>query len=71
MPIKKSGFILLLLALSSVSLLVYSSGIVAPQPVPEKLPVNCPHIHCCDQVQELPVISSWDMMTQIMLRSAA
>ena len=77
MPIKKSALLLIVLSLSSVSLLVFSSDSTpAAEPAQSVLPTTCVPAKgiptkCCIQLNEPKTFSPWDLMTHIMLRSAA
>ena len=65
MPIKKSALLLLALAISSVSLLVFSSD--TPTPTAK----GVPKVKCCQQLNKNEVISPWNILSQSMLRSKA
>lgn len=65
MPIKKSALLLLALAISSVSLLVFSSD--TPTPNAKEVP----KVKCCQQLNKSDVISPWSILSQSMLRSKA
>lgn len=66
MPLKKSAHLLILLGLSSVSLVIYSANVVPIVPVKAAMTVQC-----CSQVKEAKFFSPWEMISQMMLRSAA
>ncbi|MBC7422638.1 MAG: hypothetical protein H7334_04190 [Ferruginibacter sp.] len=65
MPIKKSALLLLALAISSVSLLVFSSD------TPITTAKGVPKVKCCQQLNKSDVISPWSILSQSMLRTKA
>ncbi len=71
MPIKKSAILLIVLSLSSVSLLVFSSSVTPSLPAMPDTPVEFTPAKCCTKMIETKSDSPWDMISQIMLRSAA
>ncbi|MEP7143141.1 MAG: hypothetical protein ABI707_09740 [Ferruginibacter sp.] len=71
MPLKKSALLLILLSASSVSLLVFSAALAPQEPVVPVIPVQGTPVKCCSQINEPKTFSPWDMISQIMLRSAA
>jgi hypothetical protein len=62
MPIKKSAMLFIVLAVSSVSLLVFPSNTIIAKATPVK---------CCKQLTEAELFSPWSIMSQSMLRSKA
>ncbi|MBC7629527.1 hypothetical protein [Ferruginibacter sp.] len=62
MLIKKSAMLLIALATSSVSILVFSSDKIIPSSLPVK---------CCQQLVENELFSPWGIMSQSMLRTKA
>jgi len=69
MSIKKSALLMIVLSASSVGLLVYSSAIT---PMPTiTIPIDPTPKKSCSQLNECKPYPSWDMISQIMLRSAA
>ncbi|MEO7530870.1 MAG: hypothetical protein ABIS69_05645 [Sediminibacterium sp.] len=71
MPIKKSAILLIVLSLSSVCLLVFSSSVTPSLPYIPDLPAVCTPAKSCTNMIEPKSDASWDMISQIMLRSAA
>jgi len=69
MLVKKSAVLLMVTTFSSVGLLVFSSGITPDAPIAE--PVKCKSSRRCSQLNEIKSFAPWDMVSQIMLRSAA
>jgi hypothetical protein len=71
MPIKKSALLSILLSVSSVSLLVFSAAIAPVVTIAPDIPVKCIPAKCCSQSNEPKIFSTWDVISQIMWRSAA
>lgn len=69
MPLKKSALLLIALSVGSVGLLVFSSDITMVDPIAE--PAKCKPSRSCSQLNEMKSFAPWDMVSQIMLRSAA
>jgi hypothetical protein len=60
---------MIVVSLSSVSLLVFSAGVTPAEPL--VTPMKCKSGRCCSQLNESKSFTPWDMVSQIMLRSAA
>ena len=69
MLVKKSAILLIVLTVSSVGLLVFSSDITQDAHIAE--PIKCKSSGRCSQLNEMKSFAPWDMVSQIMLRSAA
>lgn len=69
MPVKKSALLLIMLSVSSIGLLVFSSMITPEAVIAE--PVKCKSPRSCSQLIEMKFYAPWDMVSQVMLRSAA
>ncbi len=69
MPVKKSALLLIALSVSSIGLLVFSLDITPD--APNTPPVKCKSARRCSQLNEIKSFAPWDMVSQIMLRSAA
>ncbi len=62
---------MIVLFVSSVSLVLFSSSISYPEPAIKGAPAGCTAAKCPSQFNEEKLFSPWDMISQIMLRSAA
>ena len=66
MPLKKSAHLLILLGISSVSLVIFSANVKHTVPFTATVAVQC-----CSQIAEARLFSPWEIISQMMLRSAA
>ncbi|MEO5890021.1 MAG: hypothetical protein ABIQ31_07180 [Ferruginibacter sp.] len=71
MPLKRSALLLIILAVSSMSLLVFSAAVAPPVSEVPLVPAQCTPEKCCSQVNEPKNFSTWDMISEIMWKSAA
>ncbi|MEO6356623.1 MAG: hypothetical protein ABIU77_11935 [Ferruginibacter sp.] len=62
MPLKKSALLLIALAISSVSVLVFSANKIIPA---------AKKINCCNQVNQNELFVPWNMVSHSMLLSKA
>jgi len=62
MPLKKSAMLLIALAISSISVLVYSANKIMPAGK---------KINCCKQVNQKELFVPWNMVAHSMLLSKA
>jgi len=69
MPVKKSALLLIALTVSSVGLLVYSLDITPAESIAQ--PAKCKSSRCCSQLNEIKSFAPLDLVSQIILRSAA
>ena len=71
MPVKKSALLLILSSVSSVSLLVYSSGITPPPRLNGVMPGIFPPATNCREMLEDKLFSPFEIISQMMLGTIA